>query len=335
MTVVSAPAKVLLTGVNGFIAVWILQDLLEQGYSVRGTVRSAPKGEFLKHKYAKYGDKLEIVVVDDITASGAFDESVKGVDAILHTAAPVTFSGDYDSVIKPAVESTKSILNSALAHGSSIKRVILTSSVVTLLEPHDPGYTYSDKDWNEYAVNEVKTKGDKAPGYLVYFAAKTLAEQEAWKWYGQHKREIRWDMATILPPYVFGPLVHEVNGKPRSFLYMNLQQEKPRSELGAHAGAWIDVRNVALAHVRSLQVPEAAEERLIISAGGFSWQDVYDAVASVKPEIEGIPRGVPGIERAVISQPHPSKATKLLGIEYVALAESARDTILSVRDLSA
>jgi len=97
MPIVNAPAKVLLTGANGFIAVWILQDLLEQGYAVRGQVRTLAKGEYLKRKFAKYGDKLEIVAVEDITAPGAFDESVKGVDAVLHTAAPVTFTGSYES----------------------------------------------------------------------------------------------------------------------------------------------------------------------------------------------------------------------------------------------
>lgn len=59
--------KVLVTGANGFIAVWLVKDLLEKGFSVRGTVRSEAKGEHLKKLFASYGDKLELVVVDDIT----------------------------------------------------------------------------------------------------------------------------------------------------------------------------------------------------------------------------------------------------------------------------
>ena len=64
---VTPGSKVLVTGVNGFLAVFIAQRLLQDGYSVRGTVRSAAKGEHLKKIFAEYGDKLEIVEVPDIT----------------------------------------------------------------------------------------------------------------------------------------------------------------------------------------------------------------------------------------------------------------------------
>jgi nucleoside-diphosphate-sugar epimerase len=95
MTAISPPAKVLVTGANGFLAVWVVKKYLEAGYSVRGTVRSLSKSAFLKDKFAQYGDRFELIVVDDITKDGAFDEAVKGVDAIAHTASPVQFSRWY------------------------------------------------------------------------------------------------------------------------------------------------------------------------------------------------------------------------------------------------
>jgi uncharacterized protein YbjT (DUF2867 family) len=69
MPVVSPPAKVLVTGANGYIAIWVVRLLLEQGYSVRGTVRTANRGKYLTEYFGKlgFGDKLEIVVVEDIT----------------------------------------------------------------------------------------------------------------------------------------------------------------------------------------------------------------------------------------------------------------------------
>lgn len=109
MPTISAPAKVLVSGANGYIAIWVVRTLLEKGYSVRGTVRSADKGQHLKETFSHYDTgKLELVVVEDITMvclkwllsrhidvdiytmvqEGAFDEAVKGVDAILHTASP-------------------------------------------------------------------------------------------------------------------------------------------------------------------------------------------------------------------------------------------------------
>lgn len=59
--------KVLVSGANGYIAVWIVKYLLEQGFSVRGTVRSESKTAHLKELFKSYGDKLELVIVDDIT----------------------------------------------------------------------------------------------------------------------------------------------------------------------------------------------------------------------------------------------------------------------------
>ena len=57
MPVVLPPAKVLVTGINGYIAAWVAQQLLEEGYAVRGTVRSAEKGTHLQKSFAKYGDR--------------------------------------------------------------------------------------------------------------------------------------------------------------------------------------------------------------------------------------------------------------------------------------
>jgi len=88
MVAVSPPARVLVTGANGFLAVYTVKKYLEAGYSVRGTVRSLSKSAFLTDKFSNYGDRFELVVVEDITKEGAFDEAVRGVDAIAHTASP-------------------------------------------------------------------------------------------------------------------------------------------------------------------------------------------------------------------------------------------------------
>ena len=92
MVAIAAPAKVLVTGANGYLAAYVVKKYLEAGYSVRGTVRSLSKSAFLKDKFGHYGDRFELVVVEDITKDGAFDEAVKGVDAIAHTASPFQFN---------------------------------------------------------------------------------------------------------------------------------------------------------------------------------------------------------------------------------------------------
>jgi len=109
MPAVSAPCKVLVTGANGYIGVWIVRQLLEKGYSVRGTVRTSKKGEHLKSLFGTYGQKFELTVVDDITKvvqlssnfklfgliplqEGAFAEAVVGIDLVQHIASPVHYN---------------------------------------------------------------------------------------------------------------------------------------------------------------------------------------------------------------------------------------------------
>jgi nucleoside-diphosphate-sugar epimerase len=71
MPTVPPNGKVLVTGANGFIAIWVVRKLLEQGYRVRGAVRSESKGKYLSDYFYDNGgygkDKFEAVVVPDIT----------------------------------------------------------------------------------------------------------------------------------------------------------------------------------------------------------------------------------------------------------------------------
>ena len=46
------------------------------------------KADLLKRAYAKHGDKVEIVIVEDLV-KGDFTDSLKGVSAVIHAATPV------------------------------------------------------------------------------------------------------------------------------------------------------------------------------------------------------------------------------------------------------
>ena len=96
MPAIRAPATILVTGANGFIAMWITKYLLDKGYSVRGTVRNKEKAAYATTLFndAITAQRLEYFAVPDFLATGAFDEVIKGVDAVVHTATPVTLKID-------------------------------------------------------------------------------------------------------------------------------------------------------------------------------------------------------------------------------------------------
>lgn len=83
--------KTLLTGANGFVAASILDELISQGHSVVGSVRSAAKGQQILDRHPEYKGHLDFVVVADYTVSGTWDDTFKhhDFDFVVHSAAPL------------------------------------------------------------------------------------------------------------------------------------------------------------------------------------------------------------------------------------------------------
>ena len=69
MPTINKGDMVLVSGANGYLAMWIVRAFLERGYVVRGTVRDDAKAKFVRAYFAAlgYGDKLEMVIIADIT----------------------------------------------------------------------------------------------------------------------------------------------------------------------------------------------------------------------------------------------------------------------------
>lgn len=65
---------------------------LSGGYYVRAVVRRQAAADQIKKTQSTqpYLKNLEIVLVEDLLKEGAFDDVVKGVDAVIHVASPLT-----------------------------------------------------------------------------------------------------------------------------------------------------------------------------------------------------------------------------------------------------
>merc|ERR1719203_1439408 len=84
---------VLVTGASGYIAGHIIKQLLENGYNVRGTVRSLKNHETkYKHLYdlqnEKQSNKLELVEAD-LCSDDKWDSVISGCSYIMSVASPV------------------------------------------------------------------------------------------------------------------------------------------------------------------------------------------------------------------------------------------------------
>ena len=229
----------------------------------------------------------------------AFDEAVRGVDVIHHIASPFHLKAEEPSeIIAPAVSGTVSVLKSAQKYGDNLKRVVIVSSTAAVFELTGEPQTYNEGNWNDRAIYEVAVKGKDADQFSKYCASKTIAERAAWNFYINNKQSFSWDMVVINPPYVFGPILHEV----RSISDLNTSLEHwYYFVLSGHADAeivtddgyvspfsillefllmsipnrncWIDVRDLANALVLATHTGDAGNQRIIVSAGPFKWQD--------------------------------------------------------------
>ncbi|TFY73351.1 hypothetical protein EWM64_g10661 [Hericium alpestre] len=339
MPAVSAPAKVLVTGANGFLAVWVVRTLLEQGYSVRGTVRSAKKGEHVRALFGSYGNKLELVVVEDITKAGAFDEAVKGVDVVEHTASPWRYSAsEPNDFIIPAVKGTVGVLESIRKHAPSVKRVIITASMASVLESfgkNDPVIRYDETSWNNSVLVELEKNPLKLLPVQWYCASKMLAEKAAWDFVEEHKSEINFDLTVLNPPYIYGPVLDEVPSPEKlnqslSELYNIMIQSDATTPYPEYANGWIDVRDAALAHVLAASTPAAGGNRFIIAAGTYHFQEILDTANAINPPIvRNLVKGTPGTGREVSANwtLDTSKVERVLGIKWRPLQETIADTL--------
>ncbi|KAI0634997.1 NAD(P)-binding protein [Trametes polyzona] len=292
MPAVSSGSRILVTGASGYIASWIIKALLERGFTVRGTVRSESKGAVVKETFKKYGNNVEFVLVEDIAKEeGAFDEAVKDVDAIIHTASPFTMKvDDPDDLIVPAVKGTTGLLASAQratgntsAGPARLRRIVLLSSCAAIMGPGTTPRTADESVWNDEAVANVRSRGRAASPMEKYRASKSLAERAAWEFYEtwKHRAELSWDLVVLNPPLVLGPFLYPT-ARPEDLSESLLQfwgfvtgTSGMSPEVLARAGtSWVDVRDVAEAHVLALLKPEAGGERIILSVGPFKFLDL-------------------------------------------------------------
>ena len=55
-----------------------------------------------------------------------------------------------------------------------------------MVKPTKVPLKFDESNWNEYAIEETQKQGRNAPGWLKYFASKTLAEKGAFELFTFH-----------------------------------------------------------------------------------------------------------------------------------------------------
>jgi nucleoside-diphosphate-sugar epimerase len=315
-----------------------VDSALQHGYTVVTTVRSASKGEsILKFHPDVPKGQLSYVVVEDIAQQGAFDEAVKSeppFDAVLHTASPFFFghSDAVKEILDPAIKGTTGILKAIKANAPSVKHVVVTSSFAAIVRPDNPPKVYNEESWNPVTEEEALQ-----PSH-TYRASKTFAERAAWDFVKNEKPNF--SLSVINPPLVLGPVIHDLkdldkintsNERVRDIVLGKFRDSLPASNVYI----WIDVRDLAEAHINAIELPEAAGQRFFTTEGYFSNKRIVDAVRKHFPQLESkLPAAdTPDDFPAKVFEIDNSKSIKVLGLKYRSLDESVKDTVDSILKL--
>jgi nucleoside-diphosphate-sugar epimerase len=240
--------------------------------------------------------------------------------------------------VDPAVIGTTGILKAVARSAPTVTRVVITSSFASILdEAHleDPSTTYTEASWNPVTIDDIH----RSPA-TAYRASKKLAERAAWDFVAAEKPGF--DVVTICPPLVLGPVVHHLASletiNTSNARVVDLVQGKWKNEIPPTGVAWlwIDVRDCALAHVIAMEKKAAGGKRLFTTAGYFSHKEIADAVRKNFPELESKLPGseVKGGELAPKDKLYGfdnSETRDLLGIDWRSLESSMVDLVESLK----
>ncbi len=236
---------VLVTGASGYIASWLVKYLLDDGHTVHATVRSLENENKIEHLLKLSNDsegKLKLFEAD-LMKDGSFEEAMKDCETVFHTASPFFISGIKDAekeLVIPAKKGTSNVLEQANKI-DSVKRIVLTSSVVAIYGDAVDGKNVPNKTFTEEHWNTSSTK-DHQP----YAYSKTVAEKEAWK---IAENQNRWILTTINPGFVLGPALNKKNTGTSASFMKNMGDGTFKQGIPAMGNSTVDVRDVAKAHM--------------------------------------------------------------------------------------
>ncbi|KAF5972658.1 dihydroflavonol-4-reductase [Fusarium coicis] len=296
---------VLVTGATGFIGAHVVDQLLLRDIKVRGATRSLPKGEAMIDARPEFREKLDFVHIDDFKNTGGFLKAIQDIDAVIHVASPFTYDtkDNEKELVIPAINGVDSILKAA-ATSPKVKRVVITSSYASVLDAGrkaPPYFTYTGSDWNPLSYEE--STDPRTSAVIAYRGSKKFAELKAWDFMAKEKPSF--DLVTLCPPMTFGPIRHPVTNvdalnESNKLLCKIACGENPLPV--ARVPFWIDVRDLAKAHVEALLRPEAGGKRYIpasperftyskaasIIGSHFEWADNVSKEVQAPDESHGV-----------------------------------------------
>lgn len=269
---------VLVTGGSGYLGTQCILHLLQEGYTVKTTVRSLSKKDTVLESLKSGGissfEKLHFFQAD-LNNDEGWSEAVKDCDYVLHVASPFPAQQpeDENELIIPARDGALRVLKAARDAG--VKRLVFTSSFAAIgYSIKDPNYIITEKDWT-----------NPEDPIQAYIKSKTIAEKAAWDFIKNEGGNL--EFTVINPVGIFGPVLNNNDSASVQVvitgILSGMVKESPDFTLGV-----VDVRDVADLHIKAMTNPKANGERFLATSDGvMSFYDVAQLMRKERPELSG------------------------------------------------
>ncbi len=252
---------ILVTGATGLVGSYLLFELLKSDEPIRALLYNQKSLERTRGIFESLGgdaksmvDRVEWIKGDVLDVM-LLAEAMQGIKKVYHCAAIVSFEPvDHDNMMKINVEGTTNVVNAALEAG--VEKLCHVSSVAALGRTENSNVI---DEKSQFKTNRYNSK---------YSLSKHLAEREVWRGTAEGLN------AVIVNPAIILGYGHPDKGSTKMFttIYKN------SLFYGQGINGFVGVEDVVRAMI-GLMESNIVNERYVVSAGDFSYRDIFSMIA--------------------------------------------------------
>jgi nucleoside-diphosphate-sugar epimerase len=171
--------------------------------------------------------------------------------------------------------------------------------------------------------------------FISYCSSKKEAELAVWEFVKTEKPSFA--VTVFLPALIFGPPIQPLKSvKDLNFsvgvLYSLFNGSNPDTIPGTMFPAYIDVRDLAVAHVKALTTEGARNKRFLIGGMPFAMVDAAKAFQNVKALEGRLPKSMEA-EPVVVPKIEAGEGNEVLGMKFRSLEETMVDVAERILEL--
>lgn len=234
--------------------------------------------------------------------------------------------------------SNLALLRSAHRSAPTLKSIAVTGSVnaMTTGSPEELlAGPLTSETWLPITQEQAREANNV---YISYCSGKKEGELAIWDFVKTAKPDFT--VTVLLPALIFGPPLQPLRGGVKGLNYStnviySLINGTNATIPATTFPSFVDVRDLAEAHVKALTTPGAANRRLLVDGKAMTYTGLVHALAKV-PELKGRLPAESGEDAKVTPARFEADAdNELLGIKFHTIEETMADTARKLLELEA